>query len=342
MILLYLMLSVALSVGAAASGGDPSVEIRKGKAKGQVDIFFDGTLFTSFIQPKGVTKPVLWPVISSKGYAVTRSYPLKSVSGERTDHPHHIGIWLTYGDVNGIDYWNNSDAVPAEKKSQYGDIVSQGIISMTASGSEGKLVVKNQWTDNGEAVLDEITTFTFINRGEIRIIDRETRLIALKDVLFEDNKEGMIGMRMASELEMPSNSPVTLTDAHGMATTIKGVNERASGNYRSSEGLQGEDVWGTRGAWMTLSGNFNKDKVTVAMIDHPSNPGYPTYWHARGYGLYAANPLGQKALSDGQEELHYRLKKGEEGVFRYRIVISDDNTADEVNWSKLASEFSSN
>src|SRR5690606_32274261 len=106
--------------------------------------------------------------------------------------------------------------------------------------------------------------------------------------------------------------------------------------------LQGGDVWGTRGAWMTLSGKFNKDKVTVAMIDHPSNPGYPTYWHARGYGLYAANPLGQKALSDGQEELHYRLKKGEEGVFRYRIVISDDNTADEVNWSKLASEFSSN
>src|SRR5690606_42150626 len=105
---------------------------------------------------------------------------------------------------------------------------------------------------------------------------------------------------------MPSNSPVTLTDAHGMATTRKGVNERASGNYRSSEGLQGEDVWGTRGAWMTLSGNFNKDKVTVAMIDHPSKLGYPTHWDARVCGLDAANPLDQKVLSGGQEGFAYR------------------------------------
>ena len=335
-----LLLSMVLLAGAVASGGDPSVEIRKGKAAGEVEILFDGKLFTSFIQPTGVTKPVLWPVISSKGHTVTRNYPLKNVAGERTDHPHHIGIWLTYGDVNGIDYWNNSDAVPAEKKSRYGDIHFQGIVSMTSSGSEGELVVKNQWTDNGEAVLDEITTFTFINRGETRIIDRETRLIALKDVLFEDNKEGMIGMRMASELEMPSNNPVTLTDAHGIATTIKGVNKRASGDYLSSEGLRGDDVWGTRGVWMALSGNFNQDKVTVAIIDHPANPGYPTYWHARGYGLYAANPLGQKEMSGGKDELHYRLGKGEEGVFRYRIVISDDRSADEGDWKSLAAEFS--
>src|SRR5690606_39161761 len=117
-----------------------------------------------------------------------------------------------------------------------GEIHFQGIVSMSSSGSEGKLVVKSQWTDNGEAVLDEVTTFTFINWGDVRIIDRETRLTALKNVLFEDNKEGMIGMRMASELEMPSDRPITLTDTHGISTTVKGINELASGDYLSSEG----------------------------------------------------------------------------------------------------------
>ncbi len=337
---LTLLLSMILWVSAMASAGDPSVELRKGKRAGEVEVLFDGKLFTSFFQPAGVTKPVLWPVVSSRGHTVTRNYPLKRVAGERTDHPHHIGIWLTYGDVNGIDYWNNSDVVPAEKKSRYGDIHFQEIVSMTSSGSEGKLVVKNQWTDNGEAVLDEVTTFTFINRGDVRIIDRETRLTALKDVLFEDNKEGMLGMRMASQLEMPSDSPVTLTDAHGISTAVKGVNELASGDYLSSEGLRGDEVWGTRGTWMALTGNFGADSVTVAIIDHPANPGYPTYWHARGYGLYAANPLGQKEMSGGKDELHYKLDKGEEGVFRYRIVIADGEPADQGAWEKLAAEFS--
>lgn len=315
------------------------MEIRKGETKGEVEILFDGELFTSFIQPEGVTKPVLWPVISSKGHSVTRNYPLKKVAGERTDHPHHIGIWLTYGDVNGIDYWNNSAAIPAEKKNEYGDIDLQEIVSMSSSGSEGELTVKNQWSDNGEAVLDEVTTFRFINRGAVRIIDRETRLTALKEVLFEDNKEGMIGMRMASELEMPSDQAITLTDAHGNPTTVKGKNELAGGDYLSSEGLRGDDVWGTRGRWMALTGDFEGEEVSVVMIDHPQNPGYPTYWHARGYGLYAANPLGQKEMSGGKDELHFSLRKGEETTFRYRIVISDAGTADRSKWEKLFEEY---
>src|SRR5512135_449640 len=74
----------------------------------QVDVMVDGKLFTSYLQPEGVKKPVLWPVISPAGNTVTRSYPLAKVEGERVDHPHHIGIWLNYGDVNGLDFWNNS------------------------------------------------------------------------------------------------------------------------------------------------------------------------------------------------------------------------------------------
>jgi hypothetical protein len=61
--------------------------------------------------------------------------------------------------------------------------------------------------------------------------------------------------------------------------------------------------------------------VTIAILDHPSNPGYPTYWHARGYGLFAANPLGQKALSNGKEELNFALEAGKSVTFRHRVLI---------------------
>src|SRR5204863_479210 len=76
----------------------------------------------------------------------------------------------------------------------------------------------------------------------------------------------------------------------------------------SSEGKKGDAVWGTRGRWTMLTGKVGDEALTIAMIDHPKNPGYPTYWHARGYGLYAANPLGQKVFSNGRETLNFTLE----------------------------------
>jgi hypothetical protein len=73
---------------------------------------------------------------------------------------------------------------------------------------------------------------------------------------------------------------------------------------------------------VTLSGTVDGEAVTILMLDHPQNPGFPTYWHARGYGLFAANPLGQKVFSNGKEELKYTLSAGGSTTFRHRIVIA--------------------
>ena len=61
--------------------------------------------------------------------------------------------------------------------------------------------------------------------------------------------------------------------------------------------------------------------MTIVLLDHPENPGAPTYWHARGYGLFAANPLGQKAFSDGKETLDFKLPPRGSATFRYRLAI---------------------
>ena len=86
----------------------------------KVDIYIDGKHFTSYIYPTSLDKPVLFPLKTSKGTLISRGFPLESRSGERVDHPHHVGLWFNYGDVNGLDFWNNSYAISPKDKPKYG------------------------------------------------------------------------------------------------------------------------------------------------------------------------------------------------------------------------------
>ena len=89
-----------------------------------------------------------------------------------------------------------------------------------------------------------------------------------------------------------------------------------------------------------------RSRSSIAILDHPQNPGYPTYWHARGYGLFAANPLGQKALSDGKDVLNFALEPRQSATFRYRIIVATGTpSAADVEsawkaWSSRATEAS--
>jgi hypothetical protein len=193
----------------------------------------------------------------------------------------------------------------------------------------------------GEALLRENTTFIFRGTDSTRMVDRITKLTALdKDISMKDNKEGVLGIRVARELEHPSDKPEIFTDASGKATDVPSMNnEGVTGMYRSSEGIEGDDVWGTRGKWMNLSGEINGENISVAILDHPDNIGYPTYWHARGYGLYAANPLGQKAMSDGKEELNFELPAGESVTFKHRVIIYTGKEVSDGQVNKHFDEF---
>jgi Family of unknown function (DUF6807) len=142
------------------------------------------------------------------------------------------------------------------------------------------------------------------------------------EVRFADNKEGVFGMRVARALEEPSDKPEIFTDASGKATPVPVLdNAGVNGRYTSSEGITGSAVWGTRGRWMALAGHVADEDVVLLMVDHPQNPGYPTYWHARGYGLFAANPLGQAVFSNGRQTLDLRLAPGAKTVFRHLLAV---------------------
>jgi hypothetical protein len=317
---------------ASGNSGKERISLVLNEDQKSVDVHIEGVFFTSYIFPDSLEKPVLYPIMTAEGTPITRGFPIAPRAGERFDHPHHIGLWFNYGDVNGLDFWNNSSAIPASEKSKYGHIVHRSIKSISSGNEEGRLEVELEWLNQaGEKLLTEQTTFIFSGNKGKRIIDRISTLTAgEQEVSFTDNKEGMLGLRVARELEHPSKKPELFTDAAGKVTDIPTMtNEGVTGMYRSSEGIEGNEVWGTRGNWVSLTGKIKEAHVSVVILDYPSNPGFPTYWHARGYGLFAANPLGQKALSGGKEELNFKLKANGSSEFKYRImVLSDERVAD--------------
>jgi hypothetical protein len=279
--------------------------------------------FTSLLFSDSLEKPILFPIYAADGQFITRGFPISPRDHEPTDHPHHKGLWFNYENVNGLDFWNNSYAIPPDKKNRYGWIVMDSILE-TKSGPTGFIAYSATWKDQQKnSLLHEITRFYFSGSGNIRIIDRITELTALQDIRFPDAKDGLLGLRVAHELELPSAQPKQFTDNKGNVTTVaSNQHDQVTGNYITSVGKQGDSAWGTRARWCMLYGKIKQDSISIAIIDHPANPGFPTYWHARGYGLFAANPLGQEIFSKGKDSLGFSLKKGSTVTFRYRIVIT--------------------
>jgi len=186
------------------------------------------------------------------------------------------------------------------------------------------LEVDSLWVmPDGSVILKEHTKYVFAGTVTTRTIDRITTLTAgATRVDMKDNKEGVLGLRVTRALEEPSTKPEVFTDAAGRPTTVASMdNTGVNGVYLTSEGKQGAAAWGTRGKWTTLSGKVGDEPVSIAIFDAPGNPGYPTYWHARGYGLFAANPLGQKELSGGKDVLNFAIEPNKSVTFRHRIHI---------------------
>lgn len=318
------LLAIITLLGATCAQGQQGIQILPSEKDKKVDVLYDGKLFTSYIYPDDLEKPVLYPICSANGTLITRGFPRNPRAGERVDHPHHVGLWLNYGDVNGLDFWNNSYAVPAAKKSRFGSIRHQSVLEAKSGKDAGLLKVKAQWIDSkGNVLIVEESTFRFTGDKQLRRIDRTTTLTAQSEkVVFTDNKEGMMGLRVDRAFEEPSTKPETFTDASGKATAVPTLNNAGvNGVYRSSAGLEKGAVWGTRANWMKLSATKGDESITIAIIDNKQNVGYPAHWHARGYGLFAVNNLGAKVYNSKEDQVVYTLEPGSKLTLKYRILI---------------------
>ena len=311
------VLIISTLILAAAASAKPLVAFTP--TQGGIDVLVDGKLFTSYVHQidparplaaKDVllTKPVLFPLRTPSGITVTRGWPFENIEGERQDHPHHIGLYFTYDQINGSNFWNNSkNPLPAIQH-------VRTELTTDSDGHPALATVANWIGKDNDALLTESRLTTFIPGPDQHIIDIEIELQAVADkVTFGDTKEGMFAVRLAQWL-------TENTDARY---------QRGTGTYLSSNGDEREQgVWGKRAEWVRIQGKKDGTTVGIAILNHPTSTNYPTYWHARGYGAFSANPLGQYAFQrsrkvDNPTPFNLTLKKGETAPFKFRVIIYD-------------------
>jgi len=261
---------------------------------GKVEVSVDGQPFTIY-HFDGYNKPVFFPLRAATGTIVTRGYPMiTGVPGEAQDHPHHKGLWFTHGDVNGVDYWSESDKT--------GKIVHQKFQAVKGGQKSGVLRSENDWVSPaGETVLKETREVTIHSQPGVRVMDFDLKLTAhTGPVKFGDTKEGTFGIRLAQPFS-----------------------EKTGGRIENSQGGQGEkSCWGKSADWVDYATKIDGETVGVAIFDHPASFRHPSYWHVRGYTLFAVNPFGlHDFYNDKNKDGSHTLQKGQSISFRYRVYI---------------------
>jgi Methane oxygenase PmoA len=274
----------------------------------KVEVWVDGQPFTTY-HFEGYRKPVFFPLRTASGSVVTRSYPMVAdVAGEAQDHPHHKGLWFTHGDVNGVDFWMESD--------KSGKIVHRKFVDVRGGTKTGALHSENDWvTPAGETVLKETREVTIHSRQSVRVMDFNLKLTAVAgSVKLGDTKEGSFGIRLAQPF----------SDKNG-------------GHMENSLGGQGEKgCWGKAADWVDYTARINGETVGVAIFDHPTSFRHPSHWHVRGYCLFAVNPFGlHDFYNDKTKDGSHALQKGQSISFRYRVYIHPGSTQD----AKIAEQY---
>ncbi|MCP3920639.1 MAG: hypothetical protein GY711_34365 [bacterium] len=251
--------------------------------------------------------PYLYPVLGPGGMPLTRGYPMDPRPGEASDHPHHRSMWFTHGAVNGWDFWHEGQRA--------GRIRSTGAVVIAHEADAVRVTLNLEWLAGPDRLLAEVRTYRFSVAENERRIDVRSELRAVADkVVFGDTKEGSFAIRVRPELR------------------LKGDGERAAGTMINAEGVRGKKVWGKRSAWVSYAGTCAGKTYGITVFDHPENPRHPTWWHARSYGLFAANPFGvhdfeKKPAGSGD----LSLARDEKLVLRYRVLLhAGKRTGDEI------------
>ncbi len=260
----------------------------------------NGRLFTEYVF-KDVPKPFLYPIIGPGDAGMTRNYPMQETENEDHDHPHHRSLWFAHGDMNGHDFWT--------ERGNSGKTIHEKFLEVKSGKASGVIRSQNKWVaKDGTIVGTDDRTIRISGNAKQQIIDFDITLHASNGELkMGDTKEGTMAIRVAETMRLS-----------------QGKDKKGDGHIVNSEGVRDGATWGKRAEWCDYFGPVNGKIVGVAMFDHPKNPQYPTWWHVRDYGLFAANPYGahdfeKKPKGSGD----FAIPAGKSVTYRYRLVFHE-------------------
>ncbi len=258
-------------------------------------------LFTEYRFDAG-PRAFFHPLRLADGREATRGYPLEPRAGEARDHPHHQGLWFAHGDVDGVDFWHDPEAA----------MPLVCVEEVRSRSGRGGFTAVHEWrAPDGRLVLHD--------RRRVRVhapapadgaaaerwleLDLELRAPDDRAVRFGDTKEGTMALRVAAPLRVEG--------------------EVATGSILNAAGDRDGAAWGQRAAWLLARGELDGAPAGLALLEHPDNFRFPTWWHAREYGLLAANPFGRhdfEGAAPGTGD--FVLPAGETLRLRYRFVLA--------------------
>jgi hypothetical protein len=243
-------------------------------------------------------KPIIHPLVGPTGDAFTRAFPMAVLPGEDDDHPHQRSCWFTHGKVNGVDFWSEGGKSGRIKQTKR-RIVAEGPVL-------ARMATANDWFGpDGKRVCSDDRTVTFYRTHESRMIDFEFTIHASNGpVTFGDTKEGMFGIRVASTMN---------------------VSRKRGGRITNAEGLVDDKAWGKASPWVDYVGPVHEKTVGIAVLNRPDSFRYPTTWHVRTYGLFAANPFGWHDFGRA-ERGDYTIESGNSIAFGYRVILHVGDT----------------
>jgi len=277
------------------------ITIKRGAQK--LDVHIGGQHFTSF-HFKNVPKPVLYPLMWTDGKtAMTRRYPMeKALPGESSDHLHHRSLWWGHRHVKAVKSGSVTDF--------WGEGSNSGKQITTKVEAKGNIIMaSNKWvTKAGEVVATDSREIRFHAPKNGRVLDYTITVHASEgDIVLQDDKDAGMSIRV------PDSMCVT---PHGTAKL------KAEGHMLNSEGVKDAACWGKRAKWVDYYGTVSGKTLGVAIFDHPGNPRHPSSWHARAYGLCAANVFGKRHFERLKDNTagDMALERGQSVTFRYRFV----------------------
>ncbi len=230
-------------------------------------------------------KPYFYPLMVG-GTNLCRGFPMDPHPGESNDHPHHTGIWFAHGEVNNVEYWSKEP------------IKHDKFIVKESGPVMAHLIADNRW---GENVIERQDVCIY-DIGDDLLMDWAITLTAVgKPVELGKTKEGGFSVRVATELTSPEPGK-----------NAKPAKDRGDGKMVDALGNQDEPPVREHAApWADNYGVIGGKTVGVALMNHPQSWRYPTNWHVRNYGLFAANAFfvqGSHTLEPGKPiTLRYRL-----------------------------------
>jgi hypothetical protein len=290
--------AVALIVGKAVSAADGVIEFQL--SDGSIAVTVDGEPFATYVyQDKAISRPYFAHVKAPGGIQATRNHP--PVEGvDSPDHgTFHPGIWMSFGDINGSDFWRLAAPVRFDRM----------LIEPTGGEGRGHFAARFNYQDQenpSETVCNEDFHCTIHATGGGRLIVWDSTFSSDKEFTFGDQEEMGLGGRVATPIRAERESEIGLPPGNGEIV--------------SSSGAQNEsEIWGNTADWCDYRGELQDKRIGIALFPHPENF-RPSWFHARDYGMIVANPFGRDAFGKGEKSA-VTVKPGEKFRLRYGVYV---------------------